>query len=388
MADQLHLPIFNDPEGAGEGDARAPGHFILLELEKRGWGQAALAEVLDRPISAVNEIIKGKRALTPEVAVSLGRAFQQPPELWAHREAAYRLSLVQDAPDDETAKKARLFEAAPVKDLQRRGWISPAVQTAGEIESELVRFMGEDPLTDAPAALARKVAKVAEFSNAQRAWLIQSGHLAKKVNARPYTKVRLEAAMPDIRKLALKPEFAAKLPILLAELGVRFVVIEDLPRTKIDGAAFFLDNDARRPVVAVSLRIDRMESFWHTVGHELRHIINEDTLSLDADLVGSDRVHQLSSIETRADREAAEWLVPTRDIDSFALRAKPLFAREAIAPFAGRMGIHPCIVVGALNHKGVLDWNRHADLRPKIREHVISTASCDGYGRKPFFNLI
>jgi HTH-type transcriptional regulator/antitoxin HigA len=380
------LPVFHDPEAAGE--VRLPGSFIQAELDKRGWGQAALAEVLGRPLSAVNEIITGKRAITPEMAVALGQAFEQPPELWAHREAAFRISLVKDAADDETSKKARLFEAAPVKDLQRRGWISPAAQTAEEIERELTRFLGEDPLAETPAAVARKSGSDLDFSSAQCAWLMQASHMAKRVNARSYRKENLESAFPKIHKLATKPEDAAKLPMLLAEIGIRFVVIEALPRTKIDGAAFFLDNDCSRPVIAVSLRIDRMESFWHTLGHELRHVANEHPLSLDADLVGNDRGFHLSAMESRANEEAAEWLIPSREIKSFALRAKPLFVKEAIVRFAGRMGVHPSIVIGVLNHMGVLDWNRHADLRPKIREHVISTATCDGYGRKPFFNLI
>src|ERR1700682_6330983 len=268
---QMHsFPLFRDPEATGE--ARPPGSFIQAELDKRGWGQAALAEVLGRPPTAVNEIITGKRAITPEMAVALGQAFDQSPELWAHREAAYRVSLVKDAGDDETSKKAKLFEAAPIKDLQRRGWISPAAQTAEELERELVRFLGENPLAEVSAAVARKSGNELEFSSAQCAWLMQAKHMAKRINARTYRKENLEAGLLKIHKLAAKPEDAAKLPMLLAEIGIRFVVIEHLPKTKIDGAAFFLEKDCSRPVIAVSLRIDRMESFWHTLGHELRHI--------------------------------------------------------------------------------------------------------------------
>lgn len=387
MHPQLDLPIFNDPYANGDA-VRTPGWYIQSELDKRGWGQAALAEVVGRPLSAVNEIITGKRTITPEMAVALGQAFGQPPELWAHREAAYRISLVEDPTDDETWKKAKLFEAAPVKDLQRRGWISPEAQTADEIWKELTRFLGEDPLAEAPNAVARKSENTPDFTSPQMAWLMQASHLAKKVNARSYRKEILEAGLHKIHKLTARPEDAAKLPMLLAELGVRFVVIEDLPRTKIDGAAFFLGDDCSKPVIAVSLRIDRMESFWHTLGHELRHILNEDPLSLDSELVGNDRALHLSTIEDRANKEAAEWLVPSREIESFALRAKPAFVKEAIRRFAGRMGVHPSIVIGSLNHRGVLDWNRHSDLRPKILEHVISTATCDGYGLKPSFNLI
>ncbi len=382
---QLELSIFNDPESNGE--VQCPGVFIQAELKKREWGQVALAEILGRPVAAVNEVIKGKRALTPEMAVALGRAFGQPAELWAHREAAYRLTLVKDAPDDETARKARLFEAAPIKDLQRRGWIDPDAQTADAIEAELTKFLGANPLSDTtpPAALARQTLPAAEFSNAQRAWLIQATRLARCTNARAYRKENLEAAMPRLRKMALKPENAAKVPIALAEAGVRLVVIEDLPKTKIDGAAFFLDEDAGKPVVALSLRIDRMESFWHTLGHELRHILNADPLSLDSDLVGERRERLVNEMERRADTEAAHWLIPEPDIKSFTLRAKPWFTKEAIQPFASRMGVHPSIVVGHLQHLEVIGWDRHADIRSKIREHLLSTATCDGYGKRAYY---
>jgi len=383
---QLNLPIFNDPESSGD-EAKCPGIFILAELKRRKWGQATLAEILGRPVSAINELIKGKRALTPEIAVSLGLAFGQPAELWIHREAAYRLAIVKNAPDDETARKAQLFEIAPIKDLQRRCWINPSAQTAHEIEVELTRFLGESPSEiSAPSALARQTTPSSEFSNAQRAWLIQARHLANHINVRPYTKASLEAIMPDLRKLAAKPEYSARIPIVLAEIGIRLVIVEDLPKTRIDGAAFFLDQNAQQPVIALSLRIDRMESFWHTLGHELSHIRHEDPISLDLDLVGENRNQIVNQMECRANKESAEWLIPTKDINSFSLRAKPWFSKEAIIPFASRMGVHPSIVIGHLNHRGLLEWNRHADMRPKIRDHVTSTAICDGYGRNSLTN--
>jgi HTH-type transcriptional regulator / antitoxin HigA len=257
---QEMLPLWKDPEG--DGQPLAPGEYIRRELIKRGWGQAELAAVIDRPLPAVNEIIKGKRALTSEMAVALGRAFNTPADLWAHREAAYRLSLVRSA-DSQTSKLARLYEVAPIKDMQRRGWINPDAQTAELLAAELIAFMGGDPLSEmqVPAALAKQTFSATEFSNAQRAWLIQASRLARQLNVRTYSHDALQTAMPALRKLAAKPELAAKLPIALAELGVRFVAIEDLPRTRIDGAAFFLDGDQMKPVVAISLRLDRMIQF-------------------------------------------------------------------------------------------------------------------------------
>lgn len=75
-----------------------PGEFVRDELEARGWTQADLAVILNKPLPAVNEIIAGKKAITPETAQALGDAFGVGPEFWLNLESAYRLSLA--APSD------------------------------------------------------------------------------------------------------------------------------------------------------------------------------------------------------------------------------------------------------------------------------------------------
>jgi len=63
-----------------------PGDFIREELEAREWTQGDLAEILGRPLQAVNEIVAGKKAITPETAQGLGDAFGTGPELWMNLE--------------------------------------------------------------------------------------------------------------------------------------------------------------------------------------------------------------------------------------------------------------------------------------------------------------
>src|SRR6478752_6273236 len=68
-----------------------PGDFIAEELEARGWTQGDLARILGRPLQAVNAIIRGKKAITPETAVGLGAAFGTSAEIWLNMENSYRL---------------------------------------------------------------------------------------------------------------------------------------------------------------------------------------------------------------------------------------------------------------------------------------------------------
>ena len=72
-----------------------PGDFIREELEARGWTQRDLAEILGRPVQAVNAIVNGKKEITPETAIALGAAFQTSPEFWLNLESAYRLASVR-----------------------------------------------------------------------------------------------------------------------------------------------------------------------------------------------------------------------------------------------------------------------------------------------------
>src|ERR1044071_7982954 len=72
-----------------------PGDFIREELEARGWTQADLAKIIGRSQPAVNEMITGKRGITPESALALSAAFGTSAELWMNLEAAYSLSRAE-----------------------------------------------------------------------------------------------------------------------------------------------------------------------------------------------------------------------------------------------------------------------------------------------------
>ncbi len=65
-----------------------PGDFVREELEARNWTQGDLASILARPLQLVNEIVLGKRAITPETAQGFANAFSTTPELWLNLEGA------------------------------------------------------------------------------------------------------------------------------------------------------------------------------------------------------------------------------------------------------------------------------------------------------------
>ena len=72
-----------------------PGEILEEELEARGMTQRELAARLGRPAQAVNEIIKAKKAITPETALGLERALGIDAHFWVNLEATYRLTLAR-----------------------------------------------------------------------------------------------------------------------------------------------------------------------------------------------------------------------------------------------------------------------------------------------------
>jgi len=366
--------------GAAGPAQRSPGDFIREELEARNWTQADLAKILGRPLPTVNGIIQGKHSILPDMAIALGEAFGTGPEVWMRREADYRLSLAKED-GQSVRKRARMYEVAPIKEMQRRGWIQNT-NDPGELERELLRFFEVDRLDSEPEIVAafRRSTAGEDMTPAQRAWCFRVKQLAKTLRVAPFKPERLVECKKQLQKLAAFPQEARKVPTLLASFGIRFVIVEPLQGSKIDGAALWLDPQS--PIIALTMRFDRVDAFWHNLGHEFSHIEHGDAISVDSDLVGQDRIPDAAKtpVERRADREAAAMFVPPKELESFVLRVAPLFSKERIIQFANKIKIHPGIIVGQLQHRGEIGFHANREMLVKVRSLVVPAAVTDGWG--------
>lgn len=72
-----------------------PGEVLQEEIEALGMSQTQLAVALGRPVQAVNEIIRGKKAITQEMALELERVLDIGAHVWAGLEAACRTTLAR-----------------------------------------------------------------------------------------------------------------------------------------------------------------------------------------------------------------------------------------------------------------------------------------------------
>jgi len=355
-----------------------PGEFIKDELVEREWTQADLAEILGRPVQAINEIVAGKKTITPETARGLGDAFGTGPELWLNLENAFRLSQTPP-PDEGVSQRARLYEVAPVKEMLRRRWI-PEADSVDALEASVLRFFEIDSIEDTPtlAFAAKKTGSYLTTSPAQRAWCYRAKHLAEARNVDGFTKEKLVEHLPDLRQLAQRVEGVKQVPDFLASVGIRFVVVEHLKSTRIDGAALWLDDNS--PVVVMSLRYDRIDNFWFVLAHEIAHIKNGDK-SVDSDLVGASAqpTDEKPEVERKADRMATSLLIPTRTLQAFIDRHGPRFSKQVIRGFAQELDIHPGVLVGQLQYRKAISYSHSREMLSPVREIVTEVADTDGW---------
>src|SRR5262249_31547942 len=207
-------------------------------------------------------------------------------------------------------------------------------------------------------------------------------NLGRIVQASRFKHDDFEQGLSALRHFLTHEADIQRVPKVLAGLGVRLVIVEHLPKTRIDGVTLWLNQSS--PVIGLSLRFDRIDHFWFTLFHELIHVLYGDALSIDENLVGEQLIplDQKPENEQRADREAAERLIPTSDIESFILRVGPLYYRTKVMQFANRIQVHPGIIVGQLQRRHELQYSQLRDSLVKIR-HLLTGVMMDGWGFSP-----
>ena len=354
-------------------EAFHPGEFLKEELEERGWSQLDLAEILGRPTQLVNELCTATRSVTPETARGLAAALGTTPEVWLRLQAAFDLHKSKET-DGDVSRRSALYSKAPIREMNRRGWIE-STTNIDVLEKQVCDFFEISKLEDEPKLLHAARSSFDQTTSAQKAWLCRARNIAMSLHAVPFTQRKLDKGLPQLKDLLGAAPETRNVSRVLAECGVRFVVVEPLPKTRIDGACFFLD--AKSPVIAVSLRFDRVDSFWHTVAHELGHLKHDHDLHCDIDL---QKNMTANAQEIEANKFAQDFLLPKDELDNFIARVRPLYSQAKIEKFAQRVGVHPGIVVGQLQFRGEIGYQHSRKLLEKVREYVTSTTLTDGWG--------
>lgn len=366
---------------------RTPGQFIQALLEQRGWNQRVLSLVLgvDQPV--VSALMSGKRPVDAGRAIALSEVFGEPAERFLELQRSYDLALarIRVRPDPGRAARAHLFGQLPIAELITRGWLdAPDIRDVQKVESALATFFGVSSVAEIEVLphAAKRTNVGGDVTPAQLAWLYRVREIAKATVVPRYSSKAMVGAMKELRSLLASREEARKAPRILAEAGVRFVVVESLVGAKIDGVCFWLDD--RTPVIGMTMRFDRLDNFWFVLRHECEHVIRghgRDSIVLDADLekerAGTGPM--VAEQERVANEAAAEFCVPQKTLQQFVSRKAPIFTERDFLAFSRLVNVHPGIVAGQLQH-ATASYARFRDHLAKVRDIVLPNVMHDGWG--------
>jgi HTH-type transcriptional regulator/antitoxin HigA len=355
MADKIH--------GYNPNLAIPPGETIRDYLESLGMTQVELAKRVNLTPKTVNEIIAGKAPITAQTAIALEYVFRTPARFWLELEKNYQETKARIEAREKIEEEKSIVAKIPYVSLSSLGFVPETKNVTQKVES-LRSFFGVSSLNSIEmvneAAFRKKKVEInTDMRYALAAWLRVGEIQAQEVKCNIFDEKKLKSLIPEIIKLSVeKPEvFLPKVQKLCADAGVVVTVVPHFPKTYVNGSARWLTPD--KAIIQLSQRYKYLDIFWFTFLHEIGHILlhRKKDFFIDEDNADKDEC------EREADAFSAKRLIPP---SKFKQLKRGTLTKENIIGFAESLQIHPGIVVGRLNHEGLLDYCRFNDLRERF----------------------
>lgn len=327
----------------------APGDSINQILKQRDISISEFAHDLGESVDKVNDLIKGHAKITPEIAQRLSETIGATVGFWIARERKYREDLKTHESDEQ------FLDAVPWKEMVNLGWIQAPTNNEDLLENCFDFFQIPDAKTwfqshrdTIETSAFRTSLKFASQTGSVSAWLRQGEILAEAIKCSPWNPEKFRDNLDSIRALTRvdNPEvFLPELTKLCAESGVAVVTLQAPFYCKASGATRFISPN--KAMLLLSYRYFLDDHFWFTFFHEAGHILLHNKNSLFVDEDTSSHVKE----EEEANDFAANILIPSQYRQEF-LRLKA--NKREVIRFARQIGISRGIVVGQLQHLGIL----------------------------------
>jgi HTH-type transcriptional regulator/antitoxin HigA len=303
-------------------EAVTPAQAIKFRMAQVGLSQRDLAPYLGSK-SRVSEILNGQRQPTVDQIRALHQHLGIPVN-----------SLIGSFKHEPAAGQSSTSIAAEGK-LRELGVMKEKEKLAG--------FLSRSKVSTPAVAMLRKTRT--ERTNAKtdmaalEAWCAAVLVRADKIRIKKVKINDPEKAARQLARLSVLPDWNDQLMSALRSMGIILIILEHLPGTFLDGAAMCRSDGV--PIIALTLRHDRLDNFWFTLLHEFVHAVchlsrNRQMILDDLDVSSSE------VIEAEADLLARNALIPPAlwnliDKDSSV---------EEVLKAAEKAGVHPAIAAG------------------------------------------
>lgn len=318
----------------------SPIAAIKFRMEQQGLKNKDLIPYIGNK-SKVSEVLSGKRSLSLGMIRKLHEGLGIPADVLIQESG-------KELPDSSIMEHGINF---PFTEMYKRGWFKTffdgTLAQAKELKEELIiKFIGNFNIQDVALCYNRK-SENKESENLDdilMAWRIRIMNLAAAEKLPKWDKNTLtEQFFSHLAMLSVFDQGPKLAKELVNKAGIHFIIEEHLEKTHLDGSSMLMPDGS--PLIALTLRYDRLDSFWFTLFHELAHVkkhLTENNTAYFDDITNE----MGKRIEREADAYAKEMLIPMNIWKTSGLTISS--APQAIRYFAEEQHISPAIPAGRL----------------------------------------
>lgn len=330
-----------------------PGETLAEKLEELNIGPKEFAVRTDKPEKTITAVLKGKSSITPDMAILFEKILYIPAHFWLNKQQRYDEYVARVKSKSVIKESVNWAKKFPFADMVSKGWLPNLFDIEEKTEALLsyFRLSNADSWEDYYLRQKLKLDFRISLSNTHEphaisAWLRQGEITAEGITAPDFDEKKFKELLSEIKTLmATDSKPFKKLPELCLTAGVKVVYTPCLPKAPISGSTRWINET---PLIQLSGRYKRIDSFWFTFFHEAGHILlhgKKDIFLEEVDYTGKD-----SAKEDEANAFAEKWVLSLEeeaeineifDIDD-----------EVIERFAKKFNTHPAIIVGRLQRRG------------------------------------
>ena len=349
-----------------EPDYTVPPGWVLEErLASHEVSHAEFARRCGRSPKLISEIIAGKAPIEPVTALQFEKVLGVDAGIWLGIESDYRLHLEREAEARKAEESVEWANGFPINELVKRGAIAEPSSRPDSVE-KLLSFFGVASVDAwhakhaSPRVAYRHSPSFSSDERALATWLRLGELSAAKITCPDYDSSTFRRALTRTRELtALREETAlSNARELCLKSGVVLAVVKSFPKTALSGATRWLT--PRKALIQLSARHMSDDQLWYSFFHEAAHIMLHSKRDIFVDYASG----EATEADEEANRWAADFLVPRRQWERFKDCSN--LSKMDVIRFAEEQGIAPSIVVGRLQHEGLVPWNRLNQLKARL----------------------
>ena len=317
-----------------------PIEAIKFRMDQEGLTRKDLIKYIGSA-SKVSEVLNHKLPLSLSMMRALNEGLGIPAEV-----------LLQQ-PGNELPPCVHIIEKYPFNEMFKQDYFANFFtgtlnEAKARAEELLEQFFAN--FTRGEQIFCKKTEHVDFSADALAAWKCHIHHLLDSKELTKFDRDALDDKFFDrVARLSFYSEGPKLVKELLNSYGIHFVIQKHLPKTYLDGAAFMLSNGT--PVVALTLRYDRVDNFWFTLLHELAHLkyhVTDASIGYFDDIEGQTR-HSENAKERQANHQAEEALISD---EVWQKEKKELLHGRDVAKverFARNYQVAPAVVAGRIH---------------------------------------